>query len=379
MKIYLDNAATTCLDPRVAEAMMPFLKDQYGNPSSLHAFGRESKAVIEKSRRKIAALTGTQPASIFFTSGGTEADNFALVCTVRSKGIRTVISSPLEHHAVLHTLEQLQSAGEIELKLLETDRQGGLNWQQLWSWMEQDPHCLVSLMQANNELGNIYPVEEIAAEVKERGGFFHSDTVQTVGKMKHDFDQWASDFMIASGHKFYGPKGIGFIAIAPGMRIPPFIHGGSQERNMRGGTENLMGIAGMAEALEIAMAELEQNRQHISALKYRMKEMLLAGLPGVAFNGRSAEEDSIYSVLNVSLPPSPINEMLLFNLDIHGIAASGGSACSSGANTGSHVLNAIGADPERAAVRFSFGKFNRMEEIEQAASILCGMYQGVQA
>ena len=375
MKVYLDNAATTRLDPRVAEAMMPFLSEQFGNPSSVHAYGREAKSVIEKARKKIASLIGTQPAQVFFTSGGTEADNMAIFSSIRFRKIRRAISSPLEHHAVLHALEALASAGEIELKLLETDRQGNLNFDQLRAWMDEVPDSFVSLMQANNEIGNIYPVEDIAAEVKERGGIFHSDTVQTAGKFRHNFDAWKADFMIASAHKFYGPKGVGFIAISPDCKIPSYIQGGSQERNMRGGTENIMGIAGMAEALEYSILELEKNHAHIHSLKKRMKDALLAGIPDVKFNGRSGEEDSMYSILNVSLPPNEIGEMLLFNLDIHGIAASGGSACSSGSEIGSHVLRGIGADKERPAVRFSFGKFNTTEEIDYAAAVLCKLYE----
>lgn len=379
MKVYLDNAATTRIDPRVAEAMMPFLKEQFGNPSSVHAFGREAKSVLEKARKKIAALIGTQPAQVFFTSGGTEADNMAIISSIRSRKIKRAISSPLEHHAVLHTLESLASSGETELKLLETDSQGNLNFDQLRSWMEEVPDSFVSLMQANNEIGNIYPVEEIAAEVKERGGIFHSDTVQTAGKIRHSFDAWKADFMIASGHKFYGPKGVGFIAVSPDCKIPSFIQGGSQERNMRGGTENVMGIAGMAEALELSLTELDASRLHIQSLKKRMKDSLVAGIPGVTFNGRSGEEDSLYSILNVSLPPSEIGEMLLFNLDIRGVAASGGSACSSGSEIGSHVLRGIGADPQRPAVRFSFGKFNSAEEVDFASDILCQLYETVRA
>jgi cysteine desulfurase len=378
MKVYLDNAATTQIDPRVAETMLPFLKDQFGNPSSVHAFGRESKSLVEKARKKIAGLIGTQPAQVFFTSGGTEADNMAIISSIRSKKIKRAISSPLEHHAVLHALENLATSGEVELKLLEVDTEGNLNLNQLWDWMEEVPESFVSLMQANNEIGNFYPVEEIAAEVRSRGGVFHSDTVQTVGKVIHRFDDWKADFMIASAHKFHGPKGVGFIAISSDCKIPAFIQGGSQERNMRGGTENIMGIAGMAEALAISLNEMVQNKRHIQSLKNRMKQQLISGIQGIRFNGRSGEVDSLYSILNVSLPPSELSEMLLFNLDIQGIAASGGSACSSGSDIGSHVLHAIGADPDRAAVRFSFSKFNTEEEIDFASNALCKLYSTVQ-
>ena len=374
MKIYLDNAATTKVDSRVAEAMMPYLSEHFGNPSSLHSFGRDSRSAIEKSRKKIASLLETQPANLFFTSGGTEADNQAIISTIVSHKIPRAISSPLEHHAVLHTLEQLHKNGQVELKLLEVDKQGNLNLDQLRSWIDEVPQSFVSLMQANNEIGNIYPVEEIAAEVKERGGFFHSDTVQTTGRLRHDLSQWKTDFMVGSAHKFHGPKGIGFLALRQDVKIPAYIYGGSQERNMRGGTENLMSIVGMAEAFEISITEMDTNRKHIEGLKNRMKELILAGIPGIDFNGRSAESDSMYTILNVCFPESENGEMLLFNLDIHGVAASGGSACSSGSEIGSHVLRAIGANPSRASVRFSFSKFNTMEEVEHVAALLCKLY-----
>jgi cysteine desulfurase len=374
MKIYLDNAATTKIDSRVAEAMMPYLTEHFGNPSSLHSFGRDSRSAIEKARKKISALLGTQPANLFFTSGGTEADNQAIISTIVAHKIPRAISSPLEHHAVLQTLEQLHKNGQVELKLLEVDKQGNFNQAQLRNWMEEVPQSFVSLMQANNEIGNIYPVEEIAAEVKDRGGFFHSDTVQTTGRLHHDLTQWKTDFMVGSAHKFHGPKGIGFLALRQDIKIPAYIYGGSQERNMRGGTENLMSIVGMAEAFEISITELDTNRKHIEGLKNRLKELIVAGIPGVGFNGRSAESDSMYTILNVSFPESESGEMLLFNLDINGVAASGGSACSSGSEIGSHVLRGIGANPARASVRFSFSKFNTMEEVEHTAALLCRLY-----
>ncbi len=373
-RIYLDNAATTRLEPAAAMAMMPFLEESYGNPSSIHGPGRESRSVIDKARRKISDLIQASPAEIIFTSGGTEANNHALICSVRALGIKTVISSPLEHHAVLHTLEFLEKSGEIRLRLLECDQHGNLDFHQLRSWLDEDSRSLVSLMQANNEIGNLYELEELAAEVKERGGMFHSDTVQTVGKIRHNFSNWKADFMLASAHKFHGPKGVGFLAMASGSGIPPFLTGGSQERNMRGGTENLMGIAGMAAALEVAVESLEQNQLHIGRLKRLLIELLREGIPGVRFNGLSGQEGSIFNVLNVSLPPTPDSEMILANLDIRGIAASGGSACSSGSDIGSHVLHAIQSDPGRPSVRFSFSKYNTEEEIRQTAEVLCSLF-----
>ena len=375
MKIYLDNAATTRVDPLVAEAMMPYLFDFYGNPSSIHAFGRETRSAIEIARKKVAELLNTAPASVFFTSGGTEADNAAISSTIVSKGIKKAITSPLEHHAVLHTLEHLAKSGLIELTTLNCNTQGDLDLDQLYSLLDGKEPVFVSLMHGNNEIGNLNPVLEIAERVRAAGGIFHCDTVQTVGHYKHDLAEWKTDFMVGAAHKFHGPKGIGFLYIAPDRKIEPMIHGGSQERNMRGGTENLAGIIGLAKALEIACSEMEAHKKHILGLKTTMIEKLKAEIPGVQFNGRSADtQNSLYTVLNVSLPHSDMNEMLIFNLDINQIAASGGSACSSGSEVGSHVLRALKADPARGAVRFSFGKYNTAEEIETAVSVLAKMY-----
>lgn len=375
MRIYLDNAATTAIDPLVVEAMLPYLQNTYGNPSSIHGFGRETRSAIEKSRKTVAELLGTAPANIFFTSGGTEADNCALVNSIDAKRIKHAITSPLEHHAVLHTLEHLHQAGKIELTVLEVDQMGQLNLDQLRSLLRQHPSSLVALMHGNNEIGNLNPVEELAEEVVSGGGVFHSDTVQTVGHFRHDLMNWKTHFMVGAAHKFHGPKGIGFLYISPDIKINPLIYGGAQERNMRGGTENVYGIVGLAKALELAYADMEQHRKHIQGLKSYMIEQLRLHMADVSFNGLSGDlEKSLYTVLNVSLPASDINEMLIFNLDIHQIAASGGSACSSGSEVGSHVLRAIKADPDRGAVRFSFGKYNTREEIDIAVQALVKMY-----
>jgi cysteine desulfurase len=375
MRTYLDNAATTPIDPLVVEAMLPYFKDHFGNPSSIHGFGRETRSGIEKSRKKIAELLGTSPAQIFFTSGGTEADNAALYGAVVQNGIKRVISSPLEHHAVSHTLENMAHRGMVELILLECDSKGNLNFDQLRQLVKDQPSCLVSLMEGNNEIGNLNPVGLLAEELTDMGAVFHSDTVQTVGHFHHDLSQWKTHFMVGSAHKFHGPKGIGFLYVAAGTKLPPFIQGGSQERNMRGGTENVYGIVGMAKALELAVEGMEEHRRHIEGLKSRMIEGLQANIPDVRFNGNAADmSSSLYTVLSVSLPASEMNEMLLFNLDIHQVAASGGSACTSGSEIGSHVLRAIGASPDRGAVRFSFSRFNTVEDIDKAVHVLKGMY-----
>lgn len=376
MSIYLDNAATTPMDPAVVEAMLPILNQTFGNPSSIHSFGREAKAAVEKSRKKVADLLGTSPAHLIFTSGGTEADNMALRSSVETLGIRHAITSPLEHHAVLHTLEHLAHSGLIELTILECDREGNLNFDQLWQLMDKNPNSLVSLMHGNNEIGNLNPVEELAFEIRNRGGIFHCDTVQTVGHFPHKLSDWQTHFMVGSAHKFHGPKGIGFLYTSPGTKILPFIQGGAQERNMRGGTENVIGIVGLAKALELACTEMESHKNHISRLKTRMIQKLKVEIPEVSFNGRSGfVEDSLYTVLNVSLPPSEINEMLIFNLDVNKVAASGGSACSSGSEVGSHVLRAIKADPERGAVRFSFSRYNTESDIDTAVQALSAMFK----
>lgn len=376
MSIYLDNAATTPLDPVVVEAMLPYLQNSFGNPSSIHSFGREAKAAVEKSRRKIADLLGTSPAHIFFTSGGTEADNTAINCTIETYGIKHAISSPIEHHAVLHTLEHLAKSGQIQLTLLDCDDKGNLDFDQLSAILKKQPQTLVSLMQGNNEIGNLNPVEELAETVRSFGGIFHSDTVQTVGHFVHNLSQWKTHFMLGSAHKFHGPKGVGFLYMAPDVKIQPFIQGGSQERNMRGGTENVFSIVGLAKALELAYADMEDHKKHIIGLKSLMINRLKAEIPEVSFNGRSGEvADSLYTVLNVSLPPSEMSEMLIFNLDVNKVAASGGSACSSGSELGSHVLRGIKASPERGAVRFSFSRYNTAEEIEEAVSVVAGMYK----
>jgi cysteine desulfurase len=367
MRIYLDNAATTPLDPDVLEAMLPFFQNHFGNPSSIHAHGRECRAAIEKARRTVADLLGASPSEIFFTSGGTEADNAALSGSVRTNGIKTAISTRIEHHAVLHCLENLVKTDGLQLHFLDLDEKGHISLTQLEELLAKYPHSLVSLMHANNEIGNLNNLEAIAASCKQYGSLFHSDTVQTMGHYPHKTRTLNLDFLVGSAHKFHGPKGTGFLYINSRNKIAPFIQGGAQERNMRGGTENVAGIVGLAKALEIAYSEMDAHRKHIEALKSRMIANLNT-MEGIRYNGASADlENSLYTVLNVSLPPNEAGDMLLFNLDIAGVSVSGGSACSSGSEIGSHVLRAIGHAPERGAVRFSFSKFNTPQEIDFAA------------
>lgn len=376
MRVYLDNAATTAMDDRVIEAMLPYMKIHYGNPSSVHSHGREVRSAIEKARKKVAELLNASPSEIFFTSGGTEADNTAIVCAIESHGIKHAISSPIEHHAVLHTLEDCANKGKVRLSLLEVNHKGEIDLNQLEDLLQSNPNSFVSLMHANNEIGNINDLNAIGNLAKTYGAFFHSDTVQTMGHYVHDLKNLSIDALVAAGHKFHGPKGSGFLYVKKDKKIQPFIHGGAQERNMRGGTENVIGIIGIATALELAYKDMDSHRRHIESLKKRFILLLNENIPGVTFNGLSGDLDrSLYSVLNVSLPPSEENRgMLLFNLDLQGISASGGSACSSGATVGSHVLRALVNDPERESVRFSFSRFNTLEEIDYTVEKLKELY-----
>jgi cysteine desulfurase len=374
MPIYLDNAATTRLDDEVIEAMIPYMREHFGNPSSIHAYGRITRAAIEKARKSIATLLNVSPAEIFFTSGGTEANNMALVNSIKDYHLQHAITAKTEHHAVLHTLEAIAQTGAIKLSLVKIDAQGKVDLNHLEELLQNNPRSIVSLMHANNEIGTKLPLKKVAEMVKKYDGLFHSDTVQTMGHYRFDLQDVPVDFINCAAHKFHGPKGAGFIYIRSGNKIQPFIHGGAQERNMRGGTENLYGIIGLAKAMEIAYRDLEEHQSYISNLKHYMIQKLVETIPGVGFNG-DISEDSLFTVLNVSFPENQIGEMLLFSLDINGIAASGGSACSSGTDVGSHVLKALNVDSRRANIRFSFSKYNTIEEIDFTIQKLQEMYQ----
>ncbi len=380
MHAYFDNAATTPLDPEVLEAMLPYLGQHYGNPSSLHGPGRQVRSAIELARKTVAQLINAAPSEITFTSGGTEADNYAIFGSVRTLGLRHAITSPLEHHAVLHPLQALAKRGETELSYLRHDDQGRLDLAHLEELLATHPRTLVSLMHGNNELGNINDIKTIGEICVRHDAVFHTDTVQTMGHYAHDVQQLSTHFLVGSAHKFHGPKGVGFLYRRGGIEVAPLIHGGSQERNVRSGTENVYGIVGLAKALELANHGMAAHQQYIQGLKTRLMEQLRAGISGVSFNGLSAEADqSLYTVLSVSLPPSSISEMLLFSLDINKVAASGGSACTSGAQLGSHVLEALGAAPERPTVRLSLSRMNTAEEVDFAAAQLIKLYQPVAA
>jgi cysteine desulfurase len=365
VRIYLDNAATTPLDERVLEAMLPYLSGQFGNPSSIHGHGREARNAVERARKLVAGLLNCAPSEIFFTSGGTESDNTALRQAVRRYGIAHAITSPLEHHAVLHTLEDLHRSGHLELHRVEFDEKGHIRPEHLESLLRQYPGALVSLMHGNNEIGNLTDIGAVAAICAEYRAYFHSDTVQTLGHYALDLEKTLVHALAGSAHKFHGPKGTGILYLRGSHPVDPLLTGGSQERNMRGGTENVAGIVGLARALELACAEMAENRTRIAALKARAIDRLRHALPEAGFHGDSADPDrSLYRVLNVRLPGVADNDMLLFSLDIKGISVSGGSACSSGSSIGSHVLDALGVGPGTGAVRVSFSRFNTPEEID---------------
>ncbi len=376
MRVYFDNAATTPLDKEVFEAMRPYMTEFHGNPSSIHSHGREVRSAIEKSRKKIADFLNTSPSEIFFTSGGTEADNTIIVSAINTYHLTHVISSPIEHHAVLHTLNHLEKEGTIKLSFVNLDGKGNIDYDHLQTLLKNNPKSLVSLMHANNEIGNLNDLDKIGELCEKFDAFFHSDTIQTIGKYKIDLQRLKLHFLAGSAHKFYGPNGIGFMYIKGDVKINPFIIGGAQERNMRGGTENYSGIVGMSKALEIAYRDMDANRLFIQNLKDNMIESLNQMIEGLVFNGESANpEKSLYSVLNVGFPQSSDNDMLLFNLDINNISVSGGSACSSGSNIGSHVLTALKTDPDQGAVRFSFSKFNTLKEVKYVTEKLASFFK----
>ncbi len=376
MKVYLDNAATTTIDPQVFEAMIPVLKDGFGNPSSTHSFGRKIRSLIERARKNVAKHLNCSPGEIFFTSGGTEADNMAIQCAVKDLGVKHIITSSIEHHAVGHTVEKLRKDGLVELSYVHLDENGHVDLQHLEQLLSVHPKTLVTLMHANNEVGNLLPIELVSEICEQYGAIFHSDTVQTMAHYR--FDMQLLDkvhFLACSAHKFHGPKGIGFLYVNKKVQIKPIIHGGAQERNMRGGTENVYGIVGLSKAMDVSFDSLEEHQNHVAGLKEHMISRLNNSIQGVKYNADSANlSRSLYTVLSVSLPPTDIASMLLFNMDIMGIACSGGSACTSGANIGSHVLAGLDAPKDRPTIRFSFSRFTTKEEIDYAVDSLLSLY-----
>ncbi|MES2647872.1 MAG: cysteine desulfurase family protein [Bacteroidota bacterium] len=372
-RIYLDNAATTPLDPVVLEAMMPYLTEKFGNPSSIYSYGRESRLAIENARKSVAKMLHAHPSEIFFTSGGTESSNTAISGAIHDLGCKFIITSPIEHHATLHTVDNLQKTGQARLAYVKLLANGHVDLTDLELLLQHEKEkTLVTLMHANNEIGNMINLQQVGEICKKYQAVFHSDTVQTVGHFPFDLQNTPVDFITGAAHKFNGPKGVGMLYINRNVRITPHIHGGSQERNMRAGTENLYGIVGFAKALEIATAEYEEQSKHINDLKLYMMQQLQLKVQGVSFNGDPLGS-SLYTVLSVNFPKTDKSEMLLFNLDINRICASGGSACTSGANAGSHVIKALNENLQDVTVRFSFGKNNTFNEIDTVADRLAGL------
>lgn len=365
MKVYLDNAATTPLGPE-ARAAMSEAMEVFGNPSSIHAFGRHARSLIEQARKDIAAALHCSAGELIFTGSGSEGNNTVLELAVRDLGVKRIITSPTEHHAVLYPALSLQERG-TEVAFLQVSERGEPNLDQLKELLTDPKPTLVSLMHGNNEIGNLINLKEVAQLCKEHKAWFHSDTVQTVGHFPINLQEVPVDFITASAHKFHGPKGAGFLFVRKGTGIKTFIHGGGQERGHRAGTENTIGIAGLAAALNAAVTGMEEDRQHILELKNYFIRELTRLVPEVSFNGLSGDpERSLYTVVNVLFPAGK-SSMLLFELDLKGVAASGGSACSSGANKGSHVLEALGfTNPDRPYVRFSFSKFTQIGEVDYA-------------
>ncbi|OQP63199.1 cysteine desulfurase [Niastella vici] len=363
-RIYFDNAATTPLDPAVLEAMMPYFTDKFGNPSSIYSYGRESRLAIENARKTVAKILNAHPAEIFFTSGGTESSNTAINAAIHDLGCRHIITSPIEHHATMHTVDHLYHLGEVALSHVKLLPSGHIDMDDLEQLLANSQQkCLVTLMHANNEIGNMIDLHAVGNLCKMNGAIFHCDTVQTVGHFPLDLRATPVHFITGAGHKFHGPKGVGMLYINENVKIKPYIHGGSQERNMRAGTENLYGIVGFAKALELATEQYDTQSNYIKGLKLYMMEKVKNVVPGVTFNGDPLGR-SLYTVLSVSFPKTEKSEMILFNLDINNICVSGGSACTSGADQGSHVIRAINNDPNQVTVRFSFSKHNTREEID---------------
>jgi cysteine desulfurase len=363
-RIYFDNAATTALDPQVLETMMPYLTEKFGNPSSIYSYGRETRMAIEQARKSVAKILNAHPAEIFFTSGGTESSNTAITCALRDLGCKHIITSPIEHHAVTHTVEHLDNLDVVKVSYVKLLPNGHVDIEDLEKLLAStEEKTLVTLMHANNEIGNILDIHAVGNLCKLYNAIFHSDTVQTVGHFPFDLRNTPIHFITGAAHKFHGPKGVGILYINENVKIKPFVHGGGQERNMRAGTENLYGIVGFAKALEIATENYETDSAYIGTLKYYMMDELKKNIKGVSFNG-DVLGNSLYTVLSASFPKTEKSEMILFNLDIHNICASGGSACTSGADAGSHVIRAINNNPNQVTVRFSFSKHNTKAEVD---------------
>jgi cysteine desulfurase len=366
MRVYLDNAATTPIAPEVVEAMLPVLKEGFGNPSSTHYYGRQIKALIETSRRTVARHLVCEPSEIVFTSGGTEADNIALYSAVNQMGVNHIITSTIEHHAVGHTAEAISRTGKACVSYVKLDPKGNVDLEDLERLLQLKGKAIVSLMHANNEIATLLPLHKVSKLCRKYNALFHSDTVQTMGHYSFDLSELDIDFITCAAHKFHGPKGVGFLYVNKKVKPDVLIHGGAQERGLRGGTENVYGIVGLAKAIDLAYEDVEAHHNHVLGLKSYMINQLKTMFETIDFHGETDPEKSLYTVLNVCFPKTDKASMLLFSLDLKGVAVSGGSACTSGATKGSHVLEGIGADMTRPNVRFSFSRYTTKAEIDFA-------------
>ena len=364
-RVFLDNASTTPMHQEIIDMMSDMMKSTFANPSSVHSSGREAKVIIENARKTIADLLNTSPGSIFFTSGGTEADNMAIRSTIQDYNIQHVVTSKIAHHAVLYPLQDLENKNIIKITYVDIDNDGIISLSHLKDILKNNSRTFVSIMHANNEIGTIQDIKKIGEICNDYNAIFHSDTVQTIGHYPFNMEDLNVHFMAASAHKFHGPKGIGFIYISDKIKISPLLRGGGQERNMRAGTENVCSIAGLAMAMQIAYKNLEEETNYIKGLKKHMIKRLKTELNDVQFYAKCTDlENSLYTVLSCHFPETDISEMLIFNLDILGISCSGGSACNSGVSQGSHVLKEILPDSKRPGIRFSFSKYNTKEDID---------------
>jgi cysteine desulfurase len=365
MRVYLDNAATTQIAPEVIDYMAELMKSDYANPSSIHHGGRKSRILVENARKTVSNYLNTSPGNIFFTSGGTEADNMAIRRGILDNNISHAITSSISHKAVIYPLEELSDKKKIVLNYIKLDNNGKIDLIHLEDLLKNNPRTFVSIMHANNEIGTIQPIIEIGDLCKKYNAIFHCDTVQTMAHYPIDLQKINVDFITGSAHKFHGPKGVGFIYISDNINIEPFISGGSQERNMRAGTENVHAIAGLAKAMQLSYENMDNDKEYISQIKKHMINQLKLNINDVQFNANCTDfNNSLFKILSVSFPKISESEMLLFNLDIKGISCSGGSACSAGNMSGSHVLDVICKDDNRTGVRFSFSRYNTKEEID---------------
>ena len=370
MQVYLDNAATTIMDAQVIDEMTQTMKDIYGNPSAIHTNGRQAKAVVELARKSIAKILQCHSSEIIFTGSGTEADNMALRCAVNDLGVTHIITSTIEHKAVLDTAKTLERKARAKVSYVKLDVYGKADLKDLESLTKKHPGSLISLMHANNEIGSLNDVHAISQIARANQCYFHSDTVQTIGHYPIDLSNWDVDFVTCSAHKFHGPKGVGFMYKNKSLKISPMVTGGGQESAMRAGTENVIGITGLSKAFEIANSGIEDKIKAIQALKSYFIQQIREKIKGTCFNGDISPEGGLYTVLNVSLPPYEKSSTLLFQLDINGIFVSGGSACNSGATGSSHVLAGINHPNNRSVIRFSFSKFTTIQEVDYAIDTL---------